>query len=48
MSTVEPFWTALLAGIVLAQPVPLRTWAGGACIACAVVLLQLKPRTSAE
>lgn len=44
VSTVEPFWTALLAAAVLAQPVPLRTWAGGALIAAAVVLLQLRPR----
>lgn len=44
VSTVEPFWTALLAALVLAQPVPLRTWAGGALIVAAVVLLQLTPR----
>ena len=48
VSTVEPFWTALLAALALAQPVPARTWAGGACIACAVVLLQLRSRSSAS
>lgn len=48
VSTVEPFWTALLAALVLAQPVPLRTWTGGALIAAAVVLLQLRPRTAAS
>jgi drug/metabolite transporter (DMT)-like permease len=44
VSTVEPFWTALLAALVLVQPVPLRTWSGGALIATAVVLLQLRAR----
>ena len=42
VSTVEPFWTALLAGLVLSQPVGPRTWIGGAMIAAAMVVLQRK------
>ncbi len=42
VSTVEPFWTALLAGLVLGQPVGPRTWIGGAMIAAAMVVLQRK------
>lgn len=41
MSTIEPFWTALLGGVVLGQALGPRTLAGGVCIAAAVVLLQL-------
>lgn len=41
MSTIEPFWTALLGGVVLGQALGPRTLAGGVCIAVAVVLLQL-------
>jgi drug/metabolite transporter (DMT)-like permease len=41
MSTIEPFWTALLGGLVLGQALGPRTLAGGLCIAAAVVLLQL-------
>lgn len=43
VSTVEPFWTALLAGVVLGQDVGPRTWIGGAMIAAAMVILQSKP-----
>lgn len=43
VSTVEPFWTALLAGLVLGQQVGVRTWIGGAMIAAAMVVLQRKP-----
>ncbi|HYW51988.1 MAG TPA: DMT family transporter [Gemmatimonadaceae bacterium] len=43
VSTVEPFWTALLAGLVLGQDVGPRTWIGGAMIAAAMVVLQWKP-----
>ena len=43
VSTVEPFWTALLAGVVLGQPVGPRTWIGGAMIAAAMLVLQRKP-----
>jgi drug/metabolite transporter (DMT)-like permease len=42
VSTVEPFFTALLAGVVLGQQVGARTWIGGAMIALAMVLLQRK------
>jgi len=41
MSTIEPFWTALLGGLVLRQALGPRTLLGGVCIAGAVVLLQL-------
>jgi drug/metabolite transporter (DMT)-like permease len=46
VSTVEPFWTALLAGLVLGQSVGPRTWIGGAMIAAAMVVLQRKPSAS--
>ena len=49
VSTVEPFFTALLASIVLDQPLGPRTLAGGALIAAAVVIIQLAPgRPSTE
>jgi drug/metabolite transporter (DMT)-like permease len=41
VSTIEPFWTALLGGLVLSQALGPRTLLGGVCIAAAVVLLQL-------
>lgn len=44
ISTVEPFFTALLSAWVLAQPLTLTTLTGGAFIAAAVVLLQLRPK----
>ena len=47
VSTVEPFWTALLAGLVLGQAVGPRTWIGGAMIAAAMLVLQRKRATSA-
>ena len=40
VSTAEPFFTAALAAVVLAQPLTARTAVGGALIAAAVVLLQ--------
>jgi drug/metabolite transporter (DMT)-like permease len=40
LSTVEPFWTALLAALVLAQPVGIATIGGGALIVVAILLLQ--------
>ena len=46
VSTLEPFWTALLAGLVLGQAVGPRTWIGGAMIAAAMVVLQRKPATA--
>ncbi len=42
ISTIEPFWTALLGGWVLGQRVTGATWEGGVLIAAAVVLLQLR------
>ncbi len=46
VSTVEPFLTALLAGVVLGQHVGPRTWIGGAMIAAAMLILQRKPRSA--
>lgn len=40
ISTVEPFWTALLGSVVLGQQLGPRTFAGGVLIAAAVVVLQ--------
>lgn len=47
VSTIEPFWTALLGGIVLGQRVGPRTLLGGLLIAVAVILLQLGHRAAA-
>jgi drug/metabolite transporter (DMT)-like permease len=44
VSTVEPFWGALLAGAVLAQALAPRTLIGGALVAAAVVILNLPSR----
>jgi drug/metabolite transporter (DMT)-like permease len=44
VSTVEPFWGALLASLVLAQPLTVRTLAGGALVAAAVIVLNLPSR----
>jgi drug/metabolite transporter (DMT)-like permease len=44
VSTVEPFWTALLASALLAQPLTARTLLGGALVAAAVVILNLPRR----
>ena len=41
VSTVEPFWTALLGAVVLSQELGPRTLSGGVCIAAAVILLQM-------
>ena len=46
--TIEPFWTAVLAALVLAQPIQARTLVGGGLIAVAVFLLQRKSSTDAE
>lgn len=40
VSTIEPFFTAVLAAIALAQPLAPRTLLGGALIATAVIILQ--------
>jgi drug/metabolite transporter (DMT)-like permease len=47
VSTVEPFWTAVLGAAVLSQPVTTPTVAGGVLIAGAVLLLQLPARRPA-
>lgn len=39
VSTVEPFWSALLATLALGQPLSMRAIVGGALIAAAVVVL---------
>lgn len=44
VSTVEPFWTALLASLVLAQPLTVRVLTGGALVAAAVIMLNLPSR----
>ena len=48
VSTVEPFWTAVLGAVVLRQPLTPVMLAGGALIAGAVLLLQLPTRRSAD
>lgn len=40
LSTIEPFWTALLAALVLGQTIGRMTLAGGFCIIIAIMLLQ--------
>jgi drug/metabolite transporter (DMT)-like permease len=47
VSTVEPFWAALLATVVLRQPLGARTIVGGLLIALAVIVLQLVPNATA-
>ena len=42
VSTVEPFFTALMGALLLAQPITSATLLGGALIAAAVMLLQLR------
>jgi drug/metabolite transporter (DMT)-like permease len=44
VSTIEPFWTALLGSVVLGQQLGPRTLGGGLLIASAVILLQLGAR----
>lgn len=46
VSTVEPFWIALLGFLVLGQPLGAGILAGGALIAAAVVLLHLPARAA--
>lgn len=48
VSTIEPFWTALLGSAVLGQRIGPRTLAGGLLIAAAVILLQLGQRATTE
>ena len=40
MATIEPFFTAMLGIVVLREPFTMTTIAGGAMIACAVLMLQ--------
>jgi drug/metabolite transporter (DMT)-like permease len=40
VATVEPFWTAVLAALVLEQPLTVPTLTGGALIAAAVIVIQ--------
>lgn len=40
VATVEPFWTAVMAALVLEQPLTMPTLAGGALIAAAVIVIQ--------
>jgi drug/metabolite transporter (DMT)-like permease len=42
VSTVEPFFTAVLAASFLRQPMTTSTFAGGGLIAAAVILLQIR------
>lgn len=44
VSTLEPFWTALLGALLLTQPVGAATIAGGACIVTAILVLQRSSR----
>ena len=44
VSTVEPFFTAVLGAAVLAQPAGPATFVGGTLIAAAVLLVQRPPR----
>ena len=46
VSTVEPFWTALLGSLVLGQSIGPRVFVGGCLIAVAVVLLQVAGQSS--
>ena len=47
VSTIEPFCTALLGAWFLGQPLSSVTLVGGAFIAAAVILLQVRPENSA-
>jgi drug/metabolite transporter (DMT)-like permease len=44
VSTVEPFWGAFLASVVLGQPLASRTLSGGVLVATAVIILNLPQR----
>lgn len=46
ISTIEPFWTALLGSLVLGQSIGPRVFVGGCLIAVAVVVLQVAGRSS--
>ncbi|HVZ77699.1 MAG TPA: DMT family transporter [Gemmatimonadaceae bacterium] len=44
VSTIEPFWTAMLGALLLGQPASSSTIEGGTLIAAAVILLQWQAR----
>ncbi|MDB4889719.1 MAG: protein of unknown function transrane [Gemmatimonadetes bacterium] len=46
VSTVEPFWTALLGSVVLGQQLGPRTLTGGMLIAAAVIVIQVGHRNA--
>jgi drug/metabolite transporter (DMT)-like permease len=46
VSTVEPFWTALLGSVVLGQQLGPRTLVGGMLIAAAVIVIQIGHRAT--
>lgn len=46
VSTIEPFWGALAASLLLAQPLTSRTLTGGVLVAAAVIILNLPPRAA--
>ena len=46
ISTVEPFWTALLGSVVLGQQLGPRTLVGGMLIAAAVIVIQVGHRAT--
>lgn len=46
ISTVEPFWTALLGSVVLGQQLGPRTLSGGMLIAAAVIVIQVGHRST--
>jgi drug/metabolite transporter (DMT)-like permease len=46
VATIEPFWTLTLAALALGQPLRPATLFGGAMIAAAVLLLQIRRRAS--
>lgn len=46
VSTVEPFWGALAASLLLAQPLTSRTLLGGVLVAGAVIILNLPQRAA--
>lgn len=48
VSTIEPFFAAALGALVLKQPLGWPTIVGGACIAAAIILLQLPQAAPAQ
>ncbi len=48
LSTAEPFFTAVLAALILAQPLGPSTVAGGACIVGAILVLQRRSNPAVQ